>query len=435
MFLRTSSDRNMKGNQKFQAVNSAVLILLATSLTLSAANLCVNSGGTGGCASSITSAISIASPGDVIRVSKGTYHEDVVIDKSLSVLGESSENTIVDATGLLNGINVDGYNNPGMAHVIVSGFRVQNANAQGILVTNATDVTVSNNHVTGNDKSLDVANLQCPPLPPYFQGGEGFDCGEGIHLSGVDHSIVSDNLVDHNAGGILLSDDTAPTFDNVISGNIVRDNPFDCGITLASHHFHIGLEIPPYVGVHHNTIIGNTSTKNGLSTGEGAGVGIFAGPPGAQNTGNVVVNNVLTDNALPGVAIHSHAGFQQVGDHIIVGNAISGNGADSDPGTTVPTGISISNTPAGPSMNGIVISQNVIKNEGIGIGVNTPGSIDVHFNSFLTPVGIDNLGAAIINATANWWKCSHGPGANGCATVSGSNVTVDPWLTRPFNGN
>ena len=90
-----------------------------------------------------------AAPNDVIRVASGTYHEDVVIGKSLSLLGESPENTIIDATGLLNGVNVDGFNHPGLAHVIVSGFTVRNANAQGIVVTNASDVTISNNHVIG----------------------------------------------------------------------------------------------------------------------------------------------------------------------------------------------------------------------------------------------------------------------------------------------
>ena len=37
----------------------------------------------------------------------------------------------------------------------------------------------------------------------------------------------------------------------------------------------------------------NTSARNGLKTGEGAGVGIFTGPPGAQNWGDVVVGNTL----------------------------------------------------------------------------------------------------------------------------------------------
>ena len=396
-----------------------------------AAERCVDASGKGGCSTTIGAAVAAAAPNDVIRVASGTYHEDVVIGKPLSLLGQSPENTIIDATGLLNGVNVDGFTHPGLAHVIVSGFSVRNANAQGIVVTNASDVTISNNNVTGNDKSLDIATLTCPPLPPYFQAGEAFDCGEGIHLSGVHHSIVSENHVHHNAGGILISDDTGPNHDNLISANIVEDNPYDCGITIASHHFNLG-PTDPSLGIYHITVVGNTSARNGLITGEGAGVGLFTGPPGGQNNGDVVVNNILTDNALPGVALHTHAPFQSLNDHLIMGNQISGNGPDSDPGTTVPTGISIF-SPVVP-LTGIVIAQNVFKREGIDIGINVVAgsTITAHFNSFFGDVGIDNIGAGTISATANWWKCPGGPGANGCSTVTGTGITTAPWLMRPY---
>ncbi len=405
--------------------------------SVQAAELCVNSSGKGGCSTTISAAVAAAAPNDVIRVAKGTYHENVVIRKPLSLLGENPETTIIDATNLLNAINVDGFNYPNaplnLVHVIISGFTVQNADAQGIVVTNSSDVTISNNHATGNDRQLDWMALQCPPLPPYFQAGEGFDCGEAIHLSGVHHSVVSGNFVHDNAGGILISDDTGPNHDNVISGNTVQDNPFDCGITIASHHFNLG-PTDPSLGIYHITVVGNTSKRNGLISGEGAGVGLFAGPPGAQNNANVVSNNVLTDNALPGVAMHTHGPFQSLNDHLIIGNQISGNGPDGDVPTTVPTGISIF-SPVVP-LTGIVIVQNVFKREGIDISINTTNgasAIDAHLNSFLGDVGIDNIGAGSISATANWWKCSRGPGASGCSTVTGSGVTTTPWLRRPFS--
>jgi len=417
-------------------IGAAAAIAACTS-TAGAANLCVSPKGAG-CFKTIGAAVAAAAPHDVVFVSQGTYHEDVIVGKPLSLLGENAETVVIDATGLLNGINVDGHGNPGLAHVIVSGFTVRNAQAQGIVVTDASDVVVSDNHLTGNDQALDPVNLVCPPLPPYFQGGEGFDCGEAIHLSGVDHSIVSGNHVEHNAGGILISDDTGPNHDNLITANVVHDNPYDCGITIASHHFHLG-PVDPSMGIYRIIVDGNTSERNGLISGEGAGVGIFTGPPGGQNNGDVVSNNVLRGNALPGVAIHSHAPFQTNNDHHIVGNTIADNGPDGDPGTTVPTGISISSDTAGngPAITGIVISQNVFQREDIDIAVNTPAqsSMEAHLNSLTGGVGVANYGAANISATANWWGCSKGPGAHGCSTIDntdGGTIVVTPWLMRPF---
>ena len=135
---------------------------------------------------------------------------------------------------------------------------------------------------------------------------------------------------------------------------------------------------------------------------------------------------------MPGVAFHTHAPDQTLNGHLIVGNTIFGNGPDGDPGTTVPTGISIFSSVV--PITGIVISQNDFKGEGIDIGVNAAGSIQVHFNSLTGGIGIENIGSlADIDATANWWKCSKGPGANGCSTVVGNGITTDPWLVRPFS--
>jgi parallel beta-helix repeat protein len=410
-------------------------IAIVFALPVFGANQCVNPGGAAGCQSSINAAIAAAAPNDTITVARGTYAENVIVNKPLALLGESAGQTTINAVGLSNGINIDGLGNAGLSHVVVSGFTVANANFQGILVTNASNVTITDNHVTGNDRSLLPFNPGgpiCPGIPAVFQAGEGFDCGEGIHLSAVTHSIVSNNLVDHNAGGILVSDDTGPNHDNFITGNTVQDNPFDCGITLASHHFGLSPQ-DPTLGVYHITVSGNTSARNGLATGEGAGVGIFTGPPGAQNWGNVVVGNILIGNGLPGVALHSHTVFQKLTDHLIAGNTISGNGPDSDPGTTVPTGIDVfSNTLGGAApITGVVITGNTFKGEGIDVAVKTPGDVEVHLNNFFGDIGIDNLGTGTVNATMNWWKCSGGPGSHGCATFSGSSVQVAPWLTQP----
>ena len=413
-------------------------LIAGNSQLAAAATLCVNPGKSG-CFSTVTAAVAAASPGDTIQVAQGKYLEDVVIGKSLSLIGANSANTIINATGKGNGIYIDGLDHAGLSQVVVTGFTVQNANFEGILVTNASSVTISDNRVVSNNLALVVTPppAKCPGIPD-FETTEDFDCGEGIHLTGVDHSIVVNNMVANNSGGILLSDDTGKTHDNLVTGNVVQNNPFDCGITLASHKLSTNPPIDPKFGrgVDHNTISGNDSSGNGLGVpGAGAGVGLFISGMGLETSGNVVIGNRLTGNGLPGVAMHQHTPSlaQSLNDNLIVGNYIAGNAGDGDVPTTVPTGISLLGT---APVSGTVITWNEFARESIDIAINNAGeTVDVRLNRLAgSGTGIDNSGAGAVNAAENWWGCAKGPGANGCTSVTGSNapnVVSTPFLTSP----
>jgi hypothetical protein len=254
----------------------------------------------------------------------------------------------------------------------------------------------------------------------------------------TDHVTALNNDVSYNSGGILISDETGPNHANLIKGNHVHDNPYDCGITLASHGpaKSIIADAPGPYGVTDNIIADNVSEHNGYQVpGAGAGVGIFAPFSGTTDAGNVVIDNVLRNNGLPGVTMHIHVVFGpsappvNMNDNVIVGNRISGNGADTEDAMTAgPTGINLYSV---APVSGTVVLQNIITQEAIDVAFKAPeGEMDVHFNKFgQNSIGVDNLGAATIDATENWWNCPGGPGAAGCATVSGSNVMDMPWLT------
>lgn len=415
----------------------AIALAAALCLPAAGATLCVNQGRKPGCFATIGAAVAAAAPYDTIVVAAGTYKEDITITKPVSLVGAGRANTIIDATGMATGIFINGTAsapNYGVTDVTVTGFTIENADFEGILVANASNVTIAGNEVTGNDKAL--ASGSCPGIPA-FETNEGFDCGEGIHLTGAGHSIISGNVVEKNSGGILLSDDTGPTHDNLIADNVVRDNPFDCGITLASHGPATITHVSLPLGVFHNTITGNRSSRNGLGLpGAGAGVGLFAPGPGNKTYGNVVVNNVLTSNGLPGVTMHNHASFPKappvdLNDNVIVGNRIRGNLADTeDAATPGPTGINIYSV---APVTGTVISGNTIGQEDVAVAVKTPALVQLHLNDFVEgpgDIGVDNLGAGTVNATENWWGCSGGANAPGCAASSGA-VMFTPWLTAP----
>jgi parallel beta-helix repeat protein len=404
------------------------LLLLSAFLPLAlpAATLCVNPNGSGGCYTTISAAVAASAANDIIDVGPGTYPESVLITKSLSLVGNRA---IIDATGLSRGIFVNGMATTNLSEVHISGFTVKKANFEGILVANASDVSISDNTVLDNDLSL--SNATCPGIDA-FETNEQDDCGEAIHLLGSHHSIVTGNSVHGNSGGILLSDDTGANHDNLISFNSIHDNPFDCGIVLASHApaAITGASVP--LGVFHNTIYSNDSEKNGLNVaGAGAGVGIFASIPGASAYGNVVVNNFLKDNGLPGIAIHSHAPNQNVNDNMLVGNTILGNGADTeDAATPGPTGI---NLYAFVPATGNIVSGNSIRNETVDVATSTAALVQVQFNNLLGgTTGLDNIGTGSVDATENWWGCPHGPVAGtNCSTITGANVLFTLWLVAP----
>jgi nitrous oxidase accessory protein NosD len=421
------------------ALASAVLFAASAA---SAATFCVSPSAQNGCKATISAAVAAASAGDLIQVGPGTYNEQVIITKPLSLLAASSTQPIINAKGQSNGIFINGMATlplPGVANVIVSGFVVENANFEGILVANASNITLVGNHVLNNNKSLNTSAQTCPGIPG-FETSEQSDCGEGIHLMATDHSTLLRNEIESNSGGVLITDETGPTTSNLIKGNNVHDNPYACGITMASHPAANASKATggaPY-GITHNVIADNESHHNGLGLpGAGAGVGIFAPGPGNISAANVVIHNELYDNGLPGVTMHNHFSLPapvpqpNLNDNQIIGNHIYGNAADTaDAHTAGPTGINILST---APITGIVIAQNTFSDESINIAFSAPGGFfEVHFNDFNDKtIGIQNTGGATINATENWWDCPNLPYGY-CSSTVGSGITTTPSLTQAF---
>ena len=176
-----------------------------------------------------------------------------------------------------------------------------------------------------------------------------------------------------------MTDDAGPTFDNLIQRNTILNNLEDCGITLPSHNPAASTS-PSLGGVYNNKVINNDSEGNG-----GAGIGVFAAPPGAAAYNNTIVNNTAKGNGEGGINIHSHAPDQNVSGNVITNNVIASNGQDPDSGSPGTNGISIFTAVSAQTEN---IVANRISDENIGIFVSgsftLKGLQSNHFDSSVT---------------------------------------------------
>ena len=78
--------------------------------------------------SSIQYAINISSLGDIVYVYNGIYYEIIEINKSISLIGENKESTILNGKNSKNVITIIAPN------VNITGFQIQNSQFSGILI-------------------------------------------------------------------------------------------------------------------------------------------------------------------------------------------------------------------------------------------------------------------------------------------------------------
>jgi hypothetical protein len=308
--------------------------------------------------STISDAVASAASGDTVVACPGTYAEDVVITIPLTLVGESAT---INAKGLpgaptgailgqapYNGITIESSN------VTVEGFKVLNAEGEGILAVNPNpvpgpvvggqqlytgtpliSVTIENNVVKDNDRGFNKTSSPYFPCTP--NGGE--DCGEGIHLLSVADSLVRGNKSVDNAGGILLTDEYGPNHGNVVRRNYVVGNTKDCGITLPGHNLAVnpttGQLDPTFGGVYDNLVVHNVVEGNGVK-GYGAGVGIFAPESFTGSYDNTVSGNLIEGNGLAGISVHSHQANAYVNGNVFTDNTIGQNNVDLADGADPP---------------------------------------------------------------------------------------------------
>jgi parallel beta-helix repeat protein len=240
----------------------------------------------------IQDAIDNASDGDRVFVYNGTYYENVVVDKSINLIGEDKYTTIIDGKGSGGVVYINS------AYVNISGFTIRNGGYwpgyAGICIgthhNNITDNIISNNWegigVFGEHNTISFNNI----LKNYngtwaMSSSKNTITRNNICLNRVGiifcldchKNIIKSNNISSNNGGISFLWDC---YNNIIKSNNISSNNGGIGMS----------------GSRNNSIIGNNVSSNYYN---GISIGYYS-------FNNIVNNNTVTSNS-NGIRIQTYA--------------------------------------------------------------------------------------------------------------------------------
>ncbi|PVX24528.1 MAG: hypothetical protein CW691_07370 [Candidatus Bathyarchaeum sp.] len=214
----------------------------------------------------VQEAIDAATEGDTVFVRKGTYRENLLINKSIALVGEDMHSTVV--LGEANTALIVEHDN-----VNVTGF-----------------------------------TFKCPSTMRWYRG---------VHLLNVKHCSVYGNKITSTFYGVWCYDSSFNSiYGNTVTGNmigIILDESHNNSVTknyaISNQAQGIGA-----IGSDNNTITENYVALNGWT-----GICLDGGSP---NCNNLIVANVVTQNTAIGIGITSSgSAFNR-----IVGNNVTANG-------------------------------------------------------------------------------------------------------------
>lgn len=174
----------------------------------------------------IAEAVDNASPGDVVFVREGLYHENVLIDKALLLSGEDSQNTVVIGEGNINNGNVFTL---AASNVTVEGFTIRSVDYSSTKqYANGVNIKGDNCTVRGNNILNNFWGVLCP-IQSYTLITENNITGnhkEGIRFYGGSFNSILENFIAGNeASGIAIEG-----YSNIISGNTIKNNTRGIGL-------------------------------------------------------------------------------------------------------------------------------------------------------------------------------------------------------------
>ena len=200
---------------------SAFVVIIAILPEARATTLYVGGGGPGNY-TTIQSAIDAAVPGNTIFVYNGTYNENLVVDRTLSLVGENRDSTLINGGGFGDTIHVTA------DWVNLTGFFVWNGGMNGwdagIELDQVHDCSILDNNFIVND--FDGIFLRSSSNNTIANNIVIFNVDIGIYLLSSHNNTIIDNNVSSNGFNIALDSSNG----NIIANNSASDS--DSGIGL-----------------------------------------------------------------------------------------------------------------------------------------------------------------------------------------------------------
>jgi hypothetical protein len=413
--------------------------LASASSALAAKTVCAS-----GCAfTSINAAIAAASEGATITVAKGTFVENVVVNKPVTLQG-SGKNTVIE---------------PAVSNPVCEGGSLCEGAASNIVLVEADNVTVNNLGLEGNNPSISSAVVV---------GGKDIDARNGLitnHLAGVFNNLTVSKVTvaDVYLRGLYASSGGTFNFNNDAVQNVQGEeasiamfafegsgsmdhNKVTEANDAISANWSKGIEFAGNTitksgsGVHtdNNGGSGGTAdliTENRISACKENGYGIFVFVPYVSAT---VQANRVTGCAVGLAAFGSAVSGQ---GPLFKNNRIDGTGATtSEPGGTY--GAYLTTDQLGFAFGDLTatLTGNTIQNTGTSMFVTQTNpspeqpaggqaTVTAHGNSFKgNPGGAKGEPGTLVNAKENWWGCKQGPNHDPKCDPATGTVDYTPWL-------
>lgn len=274
-------------------VFSYVLITVNDTPKVNASTLYVGGAGPGNF-SKIQWAIENGSNGDTIFVYSGTYYENIAINKTIRLIGENVDNTIIEGNRSGDVINIYA------DWVDILGFSITGGgwtpDDYPLVLEGVHNCTINNNKITDNGNGIFLRDSNDNTI----EGNNISDnIYKGISLVTSDGNVIKNNKVIDNRYGISISYSNR----NDIVGNNVSNGVVKYGIKIYCSAWNY---------ISNNTILNN---NKGIEIS-----GCIAYEVGILSENNTLSNNILSHNRENGLYLY------KCNNNKIIGNYINYNG-------------------------------------------------------------------------------------------------------------